>query len=93
MSLPLLPLRQQERELQVQKRPESRCLTARPQMLRAESGKNSVSWARCTLKRLALLPAGRKVGGLFHFGVVHSFAICLAQPRNATQLFCEGLRT
>jgi hypothetical protein len=92
MSSPPPSLSQQPLKL-LNHRPDIRSLTASPQMLRAECGKNSVSWARCTLKRLALLPAGRKVGGLFHFGVVHSFAICLAQPRNATQLFCEGLRT
>jgi hypothetical protein len=71
MSLPLLPLRQQERELQVQQRPESRSLTASPQMLRAECGKQFS--CASDLKRMHFALAGNSRGVLSFVGLcVHA---------------------
>jgi hypothetical protein len=65
---PLLPLRQQHPEL-VNQRPDIRSLTASPQMLRAECGKNSVSCAS-DLKRTLFAPTVRGAG-LFRFVLAH----------------------
>jgi hypothetical protein len=80
MSLPLLPLRQQHPEL-VNQRPDIRCLTASPQMLRAESGKQSLSCVRPEADAFALVSNGR---GAFHFVVRHALHFCAIKPLNAS---------
>jgi hypothetical protein len=82
MSLPLLPLRQQHPEL-VNQRPDIRSLTASPQVLRAECGKQ-FSTARCTLKRLALFALVSNGRGAFHFVVRHALHFCAIKPLNAS---------
>ena len=87
--LPLLlspsfrPLSQEQRKLQVQKRPQPRRFSARFQALRAESGKQILSCAS-DLKRtfFALAVIGR---GAFLRRVRHGLKFCPRKPLNATQ--------
>jgi hypothetical protein len=79
----LRPLCQQQRELEIEQRPQPRRFSARFQVLRAESGKQILSCAS-DLKRtfFALAVIG---WGAFIRRVRHGLKFCPSKPLNATQ--------